>query len=146
MKKISVYLSLIFSIFSLSSCNILNYQVGDNIGELYRDFHNKESFFSYCGYMFFEHKSKNIVAFANKLDGLIEEIKIYDIPHVEDKDFEKIDEGMSVFDVVEIVGIPCDSGATSGIMSMIFKTSKGNPYVVFFNYNSLDQMVVGYVR
>ena len=144
MKKISVYLSLIFSIFSLSSCNILNYQVGDNIGELYRDYHNKESFFSCYGYMFFEHKNKNIVVFADKLDGLIEEIKIYDIPHVEDKDFEKIDEGMSVFDVVEIVGIPYDS-VTSGIISMVFKTSKGNPHVVFFYYNSLDQMVVEYV-
>ena len=85
----------------------------------------------YCDYYFFEYSRKNYVLLFDYMSNTISELYSYPIREVKDEDFDKIEEGMYVQEVVELVGLPFGS-YTSGLLSLSFRSTSGNMHVIYF--------------
>lgn len=82
----------------------------------------EDSVFEYCGYAFFIYQNNSVVVHYNGDYTEIKEIRSFDIKNVSSSVFAEIVSGMTVFDVVELVGLPFQS-TTFGICSMDFKSA-----------------------
>ncbi len=107
----------------------------------------KNYFRYYISYVFFEYKGYNHVIQLNaspEMTGIITNLHYYPVKNVTDDDFKKIKVGMLVHEVVELVGLPFDS-QTSGLNSMMFKTTLGNIYTIYFVdvYDDIGSLQVG---
>ena len=81
-----------------------------------------------------DRRGTNVVAELKIGSNEVVDIRAYPPVSPSHEDFEKITDGMSVFDVVERVGIPFGS-FTSGVDSLSFKASDGSVYMVVWDMN-----------
>ncbi len=90
--------------------------------------------FSYGKYIFYrDNNGKNvIVERCIHLCGRYTNAQEFDAVEPTDETFEKIEEGMTVYEVVELVGLPYTS-TTFGRSSMVFSTAASKEYSVYFN-------------
>lgn len=96
---------------------------------------SEEERFQYGNYIFFKNSiGGHIVARVSREYDTITEIHCYDAWSVDSSDssFSKIEEGMSVEEVVSIVGIPYGT-ATSGMFTLAFESDSGTIFVVYLN-------------
>lgn len=144
-KKIISILSILF-ITSCTASEEFPYKAGDtyDIEHPLISLEDVHSFYGYGWYNFFEYKNRNYVWLSNPEEYVISALYSYPVKKVEEEDFKKIQVGMYVHEVVELVGLPFDS-KTSGIDSMEFKTTSGNIHVVYFvqSYDNPGCLLVG---
>ena len=146
----SILLSLVIA-FSCISCDIRDIQIesGDptdtdsgwnvessielkNLADIRKI--DPDAFF-YLFYAFFEHDGKwNIATVDEKMN--IKEIRSIDKKDVDVNDFTEIvpSSDTDIFDIVGALGIPTAS-YTSGMISLVFKTSDGARATVYFSNN-----------
>lgn len=121
---------------TVSSCSLnseLPIKIGDKLDGDMRILQDEVKYrFDYIDYMFFEYKKQNYVIHYDPLTSIVINLQSYPIKKVAENDFKKIDVGMSIYEVVELVGLPFDS-KTSGLLSMNFKITDSQDYrVVYF--------------
>lgn len=133
MRKILLCIVIVFAL--LTACNT-NYQYSaeDFIGKD-RDYLNslvpEDQRFDYQEYSFFEDSKGNpcVVVYGRR-----EISDFYTFPKkkvdTSKATFEKIQKGMTIYEVVELVGIPHRT-ATSGFSTMVFQGDDGE-YVIYF--------------
>ena len=108
--------------------------IGASYKELDYAFLGKDSF-QYANFVFIKATDKkNVVAELDSEHKNVVDIRAYRSVSPSHEDFEEITDGMSVFDVVERVGIPFGS-FTSGVDSLSFKASDGSVYMVVWDMN-----------
>lgn len=123
-------------LFALSSCSVdskLPLKIGDTLND---DFHISQdeisSRFDYTGYIFFEYKKQNHIIHFDPMTSVVIDLHSYPTKKIVENDFKKINVGMPIYEVVELVGLPCDS-KTSGLISMNFRiTGSENYHVIYF--------------
>lgn len=91
----------------------------------------------YAGYSFYEKKNGDgmLVHFDLTDDDLaIDEIRYYPKAFVDNskENFEKIEIGMSLYEVVSLVGVPHHSGL-SGSLAVTFDADDGTQYRIYFS-------------
>ena len=59
-------------------------------------------------------------------------IQSYPDPYFTKEDFDKLEDGMNVYEVVELVGVPTDS-FTSGMSSTVFPIENGDSLLVYWS-------------
>ncbi len=134
MKKI---LSLAFAILLLVSCSSCNkeeeIQCTEEHIELKASQESKTEKFQYSGYEFYRSvDDKNVIAeFCSECYKEYKSIREYDVGEVTKESFAQVQEGMNVYEVVELVGVPYAS-YTSGFQSMVFKTDANEEYTIYF--------------
>ena len=94
--------------------------------------------FCYMNYVFYTNEKGNYVV-ARFSDNPVSMSSIVQLKHFYKKNinptpeaFSKIESGMSIFDVVKLVGIPFGS-YTSGMDSLAFKDTNGDTYSVYIS-------------
>ena len=89
-------------------------------------------YFEYSPCFFFEdEEGMNVVVRTSvSADSLVKEVKRFKKTIGNSDDFGQIKEGMTIFEVVEFVGIPIES-TTSGMSSVDFLSSDGSRYRVY---------------
>lgn len=152
MKKYAIGFLLIFTL-CMTSCNIegnrQETEIGTNSsfevreGMTVADIDSLQiDYLRYGSYLFLSYDESNIVAMISSEDhSTLEKITMYVPVSSTDSDFEKINEGMTVFQVVESVGLP-EGSFTHGMKSLYFNTTEGNVFVVYFNNNDTVSKVV----
>lgn len=141
--------SLIFTL-CMTSCNIIGApsetESGVNTvreGMTVEDIDSLQiDYIRYGSYLFLSCNGSNIVArISNDDRSTLENVKTYTAVSPTDSDFEKIEEGMTVHQVVEAVGLP-EGSFTHGTKSLYFKTTDGNVFIVYFYNSDTVSMVV----
>ena len=154
MKKITLFILIIMIVVSLVSCNISQQveveeaeteeikaekdeiYVGMTRTELIKYLDSKSiEYFEYSSLLFFEEEVKNTVVRTTSVyasDFKVLEFGKYDKVDADKSKFEKIENGMSMFEIVELVGLPIDS-TTFGMSSLDFLCSDGTRYRVYLN-------------
>ena len=109
-----------------------------HVGMSYADF--KEAIdgkecFQYVGYAFYE--TENGMIEAAHFDGAyteVKEVKSFDKAKTNrsTKSFESIREGMTIWEVIEKVGLPYGT-ETFGMISLAFKANNGDCYSIYWN-------------
>ncbi len=131
-KKIFGALSLLLAVSSCSLNSKFPIKIGDKLDDDMRIIQDDVKYrFDYIDYMFFEYKKQNYVIHYDPLTSIINNLHSYHIKKVVENDFKKIDVGMSIYEVVELVGLPFDSN-TSGLLSMNFKITDSQDYRVIY--------------
>ena len=118
MKKIICFIIVLCTLMVITGC-----QSNDSLS--YEQFTENEEIFKFLNYAFYE--SSNEVAVVAKLDHdkkEVVEIKEFDTVIPTAQTFSKIERGMSVYEVVELVGLPTRS-VTFGFASTDFETDDG---------------------
>ena len=91
-------------------------------------------YFDYGSLMFFENEEGKNTVIHTSPDAsgvfLLYEIGTFDKVVADQSAFEKIERGMSVLDVVELVGLPIGS-TTFGMSSLDFECSNGTVYRIY---------------
>lgn len=103
-----------------------------------------QSAFNYLNYAFYEKENGDGVVVHFETDtGTIDDIRIYSKDSIKrtKENFEKIKGGMSLYEVVSMVGIPCRTN-TSGPITMVFATEDGEEYSIYFRQSDSDELVV----
>lgn len=133
-----VILFLFCSIGMLSSCVSSN---GDNniaIGMTYDEVLSLQSDMKYLihrNYMFYvDSDGKNIVVEFGNETYLVEKIEDFQTVAAEQDSFSSITEGMTVFDVVEKVGLPLRC-TTSGLSTLDFQSMDGSMFRILWDEN-----------
>ena len=144
MKKSALLIMLIL-IIGLSACNVENNQ-DFSIKEL-TTVHDIEKLgincFNYCGYLFFSYNGANVVAQTDADGKTLKKVEKYEMVTPDDAAFDNLEEGMTVFDLVEKVGLPKGS-YTSGMISLFFETNDGeNTYTVYLEESNAVGLVIG---
>ena len=148
MKKILIIITFICIVLSMSSCELHEQKVTKDssteqieVAETspYVDISSLKSMsdvraldieqFDYCGYAFFAANGKWYVAEEDVED--IFRIEEYTPFRVTSEAFGKITEGMDVYQMVEVAGLPKDS-VTSGMTSMELYADDGTRARVYF--------------
>lgn len=118
MKKIICFMVILCTLMAITGC-----QSNDPL--TYEQLTETEEVFTFLNYAFYE--KSNEVAVVAKLDHdkkEVVEIKEFDTVTSTAEAFSKIERGMSVYEVVELVGLPTRS-VTFGIASTDFETEDG---------------------
>lgn len=122
----------------LSSCHM---EKKENIyeGMSFEEFKGKNSedsyFLYYGGYLFTKNNEGNHIVARMSDDGtVISKINCYEESNIDNSDeaFNSIKEGMSIEEVVSIVGIPQGS-YTSGMPTLSFESASGKMYWIYLN-------------
>lgn len=122
----------------LSSCHM---EKKENIyeGMSFEEFKGKNSedsyFLYYGGYLFTKNNEGNHIVARMSDDGtVISKINCYEVSNIDNSDeaFNSIKEGMSIEEVVSIVGIPQGS-YTSGMPTLSFESASGKMYWIYLN-------------
>lgn len=91
---------------------------------------------------FYEAIGKWYIAVIDADENIIK-IKQYDKFEVENADFSQIKSGMTVWEVVDIFGLPSRSPLAKGTKDLIFEDNKGNYAEVCFDSDmNVDQVVI----
>lgn len=91
---------------------------------------NDKPVFRYRGYVFFANENEFCVA-EFKNDYLIKEMS-FNKQDICNDGYKKIKNGMSVFDVVSLIGLPTNS-FTTGLSSLDFESAEGGKYRIFWD-------------
>ena len=127
----------------LSSCHM---EKKENIyeGMSFEEFKGKNSedsyFLYYGGYLFTKNNEGNHIVARMTDDGtVISKINCYEATNIDnsDKAFNSIKEGMSIEEVVSIVGIPQGS-YTSGMPTLSFESASGKMYWIYLNFERTE--------
>ena len=127
----------------LSSCHM---EKKENIyeGMSFEEFKGKNSedsyFLYYGGYLFTKNNEGNHIVARMSDDGtVISKINCYEVSNIDNSDeaFNSIKEGMSIEEVVSIVGIPQGS-YTSGMPTLSFESASGKMYWIYLNCKRTD--------
>ena len=100
------------------------------------------------GYAFFRNSmGGHIVAYISREDQVITDIHCYDHWSVNptDAEFSKIKKGMSVEQVVSIVGIPYGQ-PTFGMTTLGYKSDSGTTYLIYMDQEDTDDGIVYVVQ
>lgn len=156
MKKYVIGFLLIFTL-CMMSCGIArpnnetetgassNFEVREGMTVSYVD-SLQIDYLRYGSYLFLYYDGSNIVAKISSNDhSTLEKVEMYVPISPVDSDFEKIKVGMTVFQVVESVGLP-EGSFTHGMNSLYFNTTEGNVFVVYFNDSNTVSEVVRSTR
>lgn len=115
------------------------------IGMTYSDYHeHHETAFSYLSFSFYEKENGDgVVVHFDDATGTIDDIRVYPSNSVTKtkESFMRIKEGMSLYEVVSLIGVPYRTN-TSGTITMVFATDAGEEYSVYFHQDSSDGLVV----
>jgi outer membrane protein assembly factor BamE (lipoprotein component of BamABCDE complex) len=125
--------------------------ITDEVGDVYIGMTTEEflkvvpesDHLGYCSHAFYTNEKGNhiVVRFSqNSGPSKILEIKCYDHNLIEPtpEKFDMIKKGMSIFDVVALVGIPFDS-LTFGAVSFEFKDTNGKCYRIYMDIVSPER-------
>lgn len=123
-------------LFVFSSCSVdskLPLKIGDTLSDNLCVFQDEiRSRFDYVDYVFFEYKKQNHIIHFDPMTNVVIDLHSYPTKKIVENDFKKINVGMSIYEVVELVGLPFDS-QTSGLISMNFRiTDSQNYHVIYF--------------
>jgi hypothetical protein len=127
----------------LSSCHM---EKKENIyeGMSFEEFRGKNSedsyFLYYGGYLFTKNNEGNHIVARMSDDGtVISKINCYEVSNIDNSDeaFNSIKEGMSIEEVVSIVGIPQGS-YTSGMPTLSFESASGKMYWIYLNFERTE--------
>jgi hypothetical protein len=127
----------------LSSCHM---EKKENIyeGMSFEEFREKNSedsyFLYYGGYLFTKNNEGNHIVARMSDDGtVISKINCYEVSNIDNSDeaFNSIKEGMSIEEVVSIVGIPQGS-YTSGMPTLSFESASGKMYWIYLNFERTE--------
>ena len=134
MKRIrAVSIIVSFLLVVLCSCNNRNdpetkYQCSICVGMSFEDVEatlRDFSTFEYIGYLFYrDTEGQNVVARFDQDMKRIEEIKMFDPVSIDAQAFETLRVGMTIYEVVERIGLPTGS-YTFGIASLNFESKDG---------------------
>lgn len=110
------------------------------IGMMYSDYMSvidENDRFDYAGYSFYEKKNGDSMLVRFELtdgDLVIDEIRYYPKVFLDNskESFEKIETGMSLYEVVSLVGVPHYSGL-SGSLAVTFDADDGTEYRIYFS-------------
>jgi hypothetical protein len=125
-------------LFALSGCHM---EKKENIyeGMSFEEFKGKNSedsyFLYYGGYLFTKNNEGNHIVARMTDDGtVISKINCYEATNIDNSDeaFNSIKEGMSIEEVVSIVGIPQGS-YTSGMPTLSYESASGKMYWIYLN-------------
>ena len=103
--------------------------------------------FSYIDYSFYEKSNGDgVVVHFGSTNHAVDDVRIYSATSIDNSEesFSKIEEGMSVYEVVSLVGVPYRTN-TSGMITMVFATDKGKEYSVYFYKSDSDDLLVSSV-
>ncbi len=101
----------------------------------------EDNCFAYLGHYFFERGDKNVVVMFDGSASRVEKIEEFDKVSATKEDFSKITVGMTVFEVVKLVGIPFAS-YTSGLATTEFKATNGETFRIQWRRNINEDMKV----
>lgn len=90
--------------------------------------------FYYIKYMFYTENEKNIVITFEKEKYLVEKIEEFPVVTANQMAISSIKEGMTVSEVVRLVGIPTGS-TESGLIMLNFQRADGSTFYVEFDGN-----------
>ncbi|MCH5172418.1 MAG: hypothetical protein J1F31_06300 [Erysipelotrichales bacterium] len=79
---------------------------GMSISDFKKVIYNTNNFLEFHDYYFVSDASLNFVAKANIETNRIEKLREYEIVFVDDDSFNKLEVGMDIFEIVEIIGTP----------------------------------------
>jgi hypothetical protein len=108
---------------------------------------SEESYFAYIGYLFTkDNEGNHVVARLSDDCTVITKVTRYEAKSIDNSDesFVKIKEGMSVEQIVSMVGIPEDS-YTSGMISLGFQSDTGARYSIYLNQVRDEESTALYV-
>ena len=135
MKKIFIIILLVCIILILSSC-VSSKQIA--VGMSYEEFLSTKkdmNFLEYRNYVFYVGSyEKNIVVEFGRESNLVEKIEAFPKVRATEEDFYSIKAGMTVFDVVEKVGIPSNS-VSFGLSTLDFECIDGLKFRVLWDQN-----------
>lgn len=139
MKRKTILLCLLLVVTLFVSCaSKREIKIGMSYDELDR-INSENLYFNYRGYVFYvDSNGDNAVAEFGKSNS-IETIKSFPKVKPSRKDFLEISNGMTVYEVVERVGIPFRT-ATFGVSSLDFKARDGSIFRVC--WSGLDMTVI----
>ena len=107
MKIFRLILSLLL-ILPLMSCSInkekLPFKEGDAASKIEYDSKTMDNYLEFFGYLFFQYKNNDIVAFVG--ENTIQRIEIYKHSIANEKNYRKLSKGMDVYEVVKLLGLP----------------------------------------
>ena len=143
MRKISICFGLVV-LLMLSSCSLGSKDIFSQIrvGMTYNEFrelNESEKSFYYMNYAFIEEKSDQsiVVEFSSDMQGVVKKEQYDFSSNYFVQDFDRIVPGMSVYEVVELIGMPIGS-STSGMRSLDFSSNDSSIYRVLWD----DEMKV----
>lgn len=157
-KKLIITISILLVVCLLSTIAIYFFSPKSKFGVLcigmtFEECHNalpKSESFYYGGYVFYTNAWGDYVVarFAGPYNNrsVVELKHFYKwTTHPTAKAFSKIEPGMSVFDVVALVGLPFGSD-TSGVESLNFMDKNSNVYTIYlYGKDSENRLVTGVV-
>jgi outer membrane protein assembly factor BamE (lipoprotein component of BamABCDE complex) len=116
--------------------------------EEFKEINPEESYFQYYGgYLFGKtNDGDHYVAQLSDDCRVISKVSCYEEESIDDSDatFEKIKEGMTVEQVVSMVGIP-EGSYTSGMITLAFRSNTEAQYWVYFRQASTEKPTEYYV-
>jgi hypothetical protein len=108
---------------------------------------SEESYFAYIGYLFTkDNEGNHVVARLSDDCTVITKVTRYEAKSIgnSDESFVKIKEGMSVEQIVSMVGIP-EGSYTSGMITLAFRSNTEAQYWVYFRQASTEKPTEYYV-
>lgn len=134
MRRIFICIGLILALLC-SACSTADKISQIKEGMTYEEFSafvQDVSVFRYGKYAFFEYEDKNIVVeFSDKMKVVRKEVYA-DVGEVPESAFEAIQPGMTVYEVVQLVGLPFRS-TTFGLSTLDFLCENGDVFCVVWN-------------
>lgn len=134
MRRIFICIGLILALLC-SACSTADKISQIKEGMTYEEFSafvQDVSVFRYGKYAFFEYEDKNIVVeFSDKMKVVRKEVYA-DVGEVPESAFEAIQPGMTVYEVVQLVGLPFRS-TTFGLSTLDFLCENGDIFCVVWN-------------
>lgn len=125
-------LSIVISSVGCKSQQKIDAHVGMKL-QAFRDAFSEDEYFKYGDYLFFKNSmSEHCVAFVSGETDEINSLESYpeDQINCTDENFALIEEGMSMEQVVSMVGIP-EGSCTSGMLTVSYHTTSGNGYWIY---------------
>lgn len=96
--------------------------------------------FDIMEYSFYEEKDgDNVLVRFDLATNTIDELRTYPANTIDNskENFSKIKEGMTVYEVVSLVGVPHRTN-TSGMLTMVFDADDGTEYCIYFDIDHSD--------
>jgi predicted small secreted protein len=134
-KKIILFILIVY-VLLLCSCNSQRgvtekIEIGMPFDEV-NDVLSDDQILLHCNYLFLKSEDKNTVIKFDKATYTVNQIKTFKPISFERSSAEKICEGMDVFEVVELIGIPTRS-SYSGLSAMDYESVDGCLFRIVWN-------------
>ena len=115
------------------SCDKQNTLSESSMGSMPKSEETVENIFRFMDYAFYvDGNGKNVVLkYGEDLETVIASER-YNIVNPSLNDFESLEKGMDVFEVVRRVGIPKGT-ASFGMITLVFDASDGTEFIIYWN-------------